>query len=777
MFYLLTITVGIFSVAWWPTLLPSVYSVAVLVSCLPLLMSYWGRLVFCFMLGTGWGLYSAEQVVSHILPSSYDKQDFLVFGTVEGLVDNSSKASRFTFQVETAERLKFPGQNHPSQNLPLEKLLLSWYVNRIKGQIYQHNIQPGERWQLKVRLKRPRGFSNPSGFDYQGWLVQQGYSATGYVLEAEKINNVNSSWLNVSRHRENLRQSINAAGLLPREAATVLALTIGDRQQLSPWWNDLVRWGIVHLVVISGLHIGMVAGLGFFLGKLCSRFFLIFHSYWGARWLPPLFSITLAGVYSLLAGFSLPTQRALIAVVLVMLAKLYYRRVSAIVLLAWALLLIALSQPLATLNSGFWLSFLAVALLIWWFAPWSFSGRRSKLQRGIQAQFALLVALSIPLLLFTGRVSWLAPVVNLLAVPWMSLVTVPLSLLSTVMFWIDERIALELLQIAGWSVSIIFSVLDRIPDTTGIISSPVAIDGSYLAAAGLAVFSLLLPGGVPYKWLGLIPLGLILIVPAKAPPLKVTVLDVGQGLSVVVQTSNKTLLYDTGPTYSERFSAGSGIIAPYLWKQGHAGVDKLIISHEDGDHFGGYKSLQDIVTIDSILAGPGLLAKQERDGLIFNRCQAGQSWQWDEVSFTLLSPPHKLLTNVTEGNDSSCVLLIKWKQVSVLLPGDIEAHAEYRLLDKTGLDPSIDVLVAPHHGSKTSSTRAFVEKLKPQHVVFSAGYRHHFGHPHTDVVSRYREVGSVLWHTGDQGAVTFTWDDRGKLQVEAQRDKNAYWWQ
>ena len=270
-------------------------------------------------------------------------------------------------------------------------------------------------------------------------------------------------------------------------------------------------------------------------------------------------------------------------------------------------------------------------------------------------------------------------------------------------------------------------------------------------------------------------------------------LDVGQGLAIVIETPSKTLVYDTGPKYSEQFSAGSSIIAPYLWHRGRRRVDLVIVSHEDSDHSGGLDSLSDVVTIDKYLLGPGFLGsartarvsvsdKQVR----YQTCLAGQSWQWQLSGMETLHIdviwPSKM--GPKEGNDSSCVLLLSWGDQKILLSGDIEAGAE-RLILKAGAlpDTPITALVAPHHGSKTSSLRGFVAATKPKHVIFSSGFRHHFGHPHQEVVNRYRDVQSSIWKTSELGAITFTWPNEGDLVIEGQREgvgfsclSCAVWW-
>jgi competence protein ComEC len=308
-----------------------------------------------------------------------------------------------------------------------------------------------------------------------------------------------------------------------------------------------------------------------------------------------------------------------------------------------------------------------------------------------------------------------------------------------------------------------------LPATVGYMYVPMPFDRWGTVAGLLAVLGLLLPRALPGRGLCLLPLVTVLLAAKTQAPLRLSILDVGQGLAVVVETADKTLVYDAGPVYGERFSAGSGIIAPYLWHRGRNRIDRLIVSHEDGDHSGGVESLLKSVQVDELLVGPGV----SLDGA--QHCLAGQRWQWgqgvDLVTFQILSPD---AAGAIEGNNSSCVLLISWRNQTILLPGDIEQSVEQQLqIDSV----PITVLVAPHHGSKTSSTDQFVVLVRPAHVVFSSGYRHQFGHPHSSVVKRYQSVASQLWRTSEQGAISFVWNQQAELFVEPTRSIiSDRWW-
>jgi competence protein ComEC len=562
----------------------------------------------------------------------------------------------------------------------------------------------------------------------------------------------------------------------------------------------------VHLLVISGLHIGLVALFGAALGKGLARLVILMSSacsLLGLRlsspalhWLVPLSGLLAAGAYSLLAGFSLPTQRALIAVAVVVIARLRFRRIQPFVCLIWALTLIALLQPLAVLSAGFWLSFSAVAILIAWFSPWQSIDPWWTKKRTVSAQLALLVVMSVPLLFFIGRLSWLAPLFNLVAVPWVSMVTVPTVLFGCLLLPVSSRTAEVIWAISDWSVNLLWRFLDLLPSDQGFLVSPVGASSLVLSAALLAGLCLMLPRHLRERWLGVLPLALLLLFNDRPKfGLRVTVLDVGQGLAVVVETDKRNLLYDSGAQFSAAFSAGSGIVAPFLWQRGWRSITTTLISHEDGDHSGGFAALQQVLPSRQIITGPGVnYPEAVLQGQNVEICNAGAEWRWGEVLFEILSPVSAVGSiTAREGNNSSCVLRIRWRDIQLLLPCDIESATEYQLLDTGRLDgPHLDVLVAPHHGSKTSSTAKFVQQLQPKHMVFSAGYRHQFGHPHPSVVNAYNAVNSRVWNTAEQGAITFEWSRHekpardltgeltgelsGQLTVTTARGQARRWW-
>lgn len=560
-------------------------------------------------------------------------------------------------------------------------------------------------------------------------------------------------------------------------------------------------------MVISGLHIGLVAGFGALIGSGFNRLlvasgkvlnFTLWH-----RWvrlfgpyLAPFVALSAALVYSLLAGFSLPTQRALIALSVSILAKLRFRRIQPVACFCWSLFLIAISQPMAIHSAGFWLSFVAVATLMFWFYPWVPTSPQRTFVRGIGAQWALMTALLVPGLLFVGKASWLAPIVNMLAVPLVSLVTVPLSLAGSLQWWLVGDVTPWLWMGANYSIEALWYVLGLIPSPLGILTSPAVLTWPLLMAAILATAGLLMPAGffvlagLRLRLLCCAPLLLGLLAPASKEPLRVTVLDMGQGLGVVIEMPDRTLVYDTGPSYSARFNGGAGVIAPYLRSRGVDKVDLLIVSHSDNDHAGGFAGLMGAMKIEALLLGPEVPEKLESQGQTmpeYQTCERGQSWEYPTsgaegfIYFDILGPNSQALGSLG-GNNSSCVLLVRWGKASILLPGDIEVGGEQGILKqlkafKTPELMPLILLVAPHYGSNTSSSGAFIDAIKPSHVLFSAGYKHFFGHPHPLMVGRYQQVESPMWNTADHWAVAFVWSRSGRLSIFSSRlCQRAYWW-
>lgn len=762
-YFLLAFSAGSFSSAFWrdlpaPLLLWSLVLAAILAAGWRGVRT--GAALLGLAAGVLWATCWGAARLEAQLPAALDRSDWRVEGEVIGLPHRDDR--RVGFELRVLRVTAMNGTAGP----PLRRLRLSWYGT-------PPEVRPGERWQLQVRLRQPRGLANPAGFDYGSWLFARGISATGYVRGREGPDNrqlaLQSPWA-VDAWRWRIAQRIDALPMEPAPRGLLRALTIGDGGALGTGlWEQMRITGVVHLAIVSGLHIGLAAGFGMVLGLGLGRLAAALGATWPARHLGVTAAWLVAGIYAALAGFGLSTARAWTALSVVLAILLLRRRGARVTGLLWALALIALIDPLAPLGPGFWLSFGAVAALLLCFGT---RPARSWPREFLRAQWVVTLGTAAGLLAFQGQLPLLAPLVNLVAVPWVGLVTVHLCLAALLALPLVPTVAEGLWRLAGGSLQYFAHLLAAIEDSARALQwqPPAGTGGALLWLAGLAGLCLLAPRGIGLRRCGLIAvLGLLLAGAPARPPLQVTVLDVGQGLAVVVETTGHVLVYDTGPAFSERFDTGSGVVAPYLRRQGWRTLDLLMVSHGDLDHRGGVAGLLAQYPPRRQLQGWEPELPTESAAV----CRAGQRWHWDGVDFEVLHPE----ALEQKSNDRSCVLLIKAGEIRVLLTGDIERRSEATLLAAGRLPAGVDLLVAPHHGSRTSSSPPFVARLQPRHVVYAAGYRHHFGHPHPEVVERYARVGAQPWWTAHEGAVGFRWQDLDAAPrvFAARRERRRYW--
>lgn len=727
-------------------------------------------LLACVMLGFGWAAWFAQQRLAEQLPEALEGRDVQVVGVVATLPQRFERGERFEFVVEAVEPLELSrGAAQASKITIPQRIMVSWYRGMHDDELYEdHAVHPGERWRFTLRLKRPHGNANPHGFDYEAWLLEGGIRATGYVRPRSEALRLEAFVARPAYLVEWLRDVIRARFLavLPDApyAGVLVALAVGDQRVIpGAQWKIFNRTGITHLVSISGLHVTMVAAL----------FAALVNGLWRrserlALRLPAQKAAVVAGwlaalVYALLAGFAVPAQRTLYMLSVVALALWSGRNFGASRTLLLALLVVLLLDPWAILSAGFWLSFGAVALLF--FVGTSRVGEargwRAMLSQWGATQWAVTVG-SLPLiLLLFQQFSLVSPLANAVAIPFVSFVITPLALLFAVMPWPP------LLHFDHWLMTQLMVFLEWLADWPVWQQAAPPLWASLMA--GLGVLWLLLPRGFPARWLGLCLLLPALFWPAPRPPAGeawVDVLDVGQGLAVVVRTAQHTLLYDTGPLYSAESDAGQRIVVPYLRATGVERLDALVVTHRDADHSGGLIAVQDALPIARTLTSmPGLPGE---------RCASGQAWVWDEVRFTMLHPDmvdYEKLARKT--NNMSCVLRVENAAGSVLLTSDIEAVDEQALLVRSPALLRSDVLLAPHHGSRTSSTPGFIAAVDAREVIFPVGYRNRFNHPRPDVVERY--AGRRLWRTDRDGAVRITLSDTVDLSAYRQVHRR-YWY-
>jgi len=713
------------------------------------------RLALWFMAGLLCALLRATLVLSEGLPAALEGEDVVVEGEVISLPVHSPRRTRFEFSTS---RLQFDDRWRPG----IGRIRLGWYGQAPK-------IEPGQRWRLTVRLKRPNGLLNPGGFDYETWLYRQQIRATGYVRSDGEATRLDAGW--VARPLQRLRYTL--LGRLEQalsehpQAGLVTALTIGDRRGLdTSQWTVLTATGTNHLVAISGLHIGLLAGLAF----------LLVRWVWGAipgaaQRLPAIqaaagAAIVAAAGYAALAGFAIPTQRALVMVGVAMTGILLRRRTGGSNLLALALLAVLLFDPTAVLAPGFWLSFAAVAAILY-----GMSGRlapRGLWWRWGRVQWVVAVGLAPLLLHLFGQAAPSAPLANLLAVPWVGFVVVPLALAGAALVLFSPSLGGWLLQWAADALGAMWVWLSWLAAhaPAGAAAGAVPLWATLVGVAGALWF--LAPRGWPARPIGLVAF-LPLFLPASPAPapgaLWMTVLDAGQGLAVVLRTRNHTLIYDTGPPLGAQLDVGSAALLPFLRGRGIDHLDRIIVSDGDQDHAGGLASLAAGVTHGPVLSGtPARLPVEATP------CRRGMQWRRDGVTFRILHPAGA----ESGGNNRACVLLVESPYGRILLPGDIEKGGERTLLNADA-PLKADVLVAPHHGSRSSSTEPFVRAIDPRWVVFSSGYQNRYGHPHPEVAARYRRHGTKLLRTAEGGALHFRLTPDG-ISVQSQREAAARYW-
>jgi competence protein ComEC len=557
-------------------------------------------------------------------------------------------------------------------------------------------------------------------------------------------------------------------------------------------------------LAISGLHIGLAAVIGAFVGRSLMRLIGIFRPFTlGLRVLPAIFSIVIALTYSLLAGMSLPTQRALIMVMVYQCCVLFGYRISPWLLLSVALSGIAIIDPLAVQSAGFWLSFVAVAVLLYGFVGYQ-RPQYPLIYRyciqGIKAQWLLTLGLLLPGLFWLQGASLNAPLVNVLAIPWVSFVVVPLIFILLALFcvqvlWSAISDVLILQEVIEWvfysvhrSVSYLIDGLMAIDQFSSGFWYPVIPQPtpSAISLGVIGITYVLSPKGVPYRWCGLLLLLPVCLPIKDAVVLSATFLDVGQGTAVVIETKNHRLVYDTGRRFSDRFNTGEHIIAPYLRSIGVSTIDSVIVSHADADHAGGLSGLLKSVNVDGNIFSGEPNAINVGSNITVQQCYQGQQWLWDGVDFRVLWPSLDYVDsarqrdkndNSYKSNNLSCVLLISYEEKHILLTGDIEKRAEYRLLDASNLPKAIDIMLVPHHGSKTSSSDGLLRRLQPSFVVATAGYNNQYRHPHPAIVERYSDISAEFINTALFGAVKFTIPNQGgKWHLGKWRKiKKRYW--
>ncbi len=748
---MLIFVVVAFGVSVLPYALPSgvVVFIGMVAICLTV-MSCRGSLVSVylavFFAALFWSSHFARQVSDNWLAKELQQTTLTIEAEVTGVPVISDETTRFDVVLVSSDVLP-------------NKIRLSWFR--------APELIPGERWQFTVKLKRPHTFASPGTMDYEAWIVRQGIQATGYVKAGESLKPASKTrqWLN--RWRLQLKQWVNRHTSESTQGMLVALLT-GDKSGISQsQWQSLNLTGTTHLMVISGLHIGLMAALGFWLVRCLGKLLPLPLRKVPMSIIAGCSGLLLALFYAALAGFSIPVQRALIMTVVALLGPVLGVRPAGSTLWLTALMLVVFCDPLAFTSPGFWYSFLAVAALLF-----GMGGRRQLLSgfmKITKPQWVVFCVLT-PLLLMSGQsVSLFAPLINLLAIPLVALLVVPLVLMAGFLSVIWPWLAVKCLMLAETGILVFNTGLIWFESWSMLLPVPAAPDMITLLLALFGGFLLISPTSLRLKWFAPVLLLPWLFPRSSAPDhgeAECVVFDIGQGLSVLIRTQQHTLIYDTGDRFTNTLSAADRVLLPGLRMLGVRHIDRVMISHGDRDHSGGLPTLLKQFGGVDVWAGSPIEGYQGD----YKSCQAGQHWRWDGVDFQILAGSEFKLSN-----DRSCVLKVTAGKDSFLLPGDISRKVEKSLLSRN-IHLRANILLAPHHGSKYSSSKAFLEAVQPEEVIFSSGFGNRFGHPASETCERVSDVNARSWNTATDGSVSFTLG-ADRLQLSGYRQTHArYWW-
>lgn len=808
LFFLLGIcTLHIFS-ALPSFAVPSASIVCLMVTCKLLgnkFRTYKLHWALAYVAGFLWVMIHAQKVIDTRLPENLQNIPFMLIGTISSIPEKREHGVRFEVEVkETVPANLWP---HPG------RIRIHWH----NVAEFRQAVHVGDVWQFCVKLKRPHAYANPGSFDIERHFFLNRLNAEGVVitkLSAKKANLL----LKVDRDRTHLNQKV-ASSILSRPidrlrcatkekiklilgngkdikgnkkqesfSGLLQALIVGIRDEIDlSQWEVFQNTGTAHLMAISGLHVGLVASFAFVTGSFLWSWLLTFfyrqrigitlHAKWltigsiPAPWVGAILAIISSIFYGMLAGSSVPTQRAVVMVTLFMISIVSRRLFS-----AWQGFFIALSialilDPLSTLTPGFWLSFGAVSIILY-----GMQGRSNP--QGIwwrwgRVQWIVFVGLMPITLVAFQKISLISPIANLIAIPSVGFLVVPLALVGTGLSWISETFASLFLKVAHGLFSLLWPFLQYLNDLPKPIwkNANYTIFSFFSAMVGIVILSA--PRGFKGRYTGLIwifPLIFAKPLSIEADAFKVTVLDVGQGLSTVVETKNHVLIYDTGPKTGSNFDTGERVVLPFLATRPHQKIDVLMISHGDNDHAGGAASLLAKIPVKQIISSEPELFPERKVSL----CWVGQRWEWDGVQFEVLHPE---TVHTRKRNDHSCVLRVSVGSHSVLLTGDIETKSEQKMIERTPSKLVSDVMLVPHHGSRTSSSLDFIQTIHPKYAIIPVGYYNRYGHPKPDIVARYKGQGVTVLSTVEGGAISFVLNKEGFVQMPTQYRLNEkrYW--
>ena len=753
-------------------------------------------IVLALSLGFAWNVRYAQERLGNILISELEGRELTIEGRIAALPQSKSDGAKFAFAVDRM----LVGQERVDQ-FP-EKIYLSWQPAWRNPQEIP-DIIPGQRWRFKVKLKQPYGTLNPHTFDFERWAFHQNFGASGSVRNGTLLAKQDIGFfefeLRMELARWKLRKKIQ--DLLPKDAryaGVIIALVMGDQNAIDQNdWRVFNATGIGHLISISGLHVTMLAGVGAALAGFI----------WRRRHFPLLVPVSkvaaaagflTAFIYAWLAGFQIPAQRTMYMVGVVGFALWTGRNPRSFDIWWWALFIVLLIDPMAPYTPGFWLSFGAVAAILYAMGnsvgllgiP---TGKELEVhwtQRLMQALFeacrvqAVVTLALLPLTLYWFyQVSIVSPLANAFAIPVVSYIVTPMAIAGALMpefigrwLLLAAHLSMEYLSeclhwMAGWKWSVLWQ---QEPAWWALLISVIGI-----------IYAIQ-PGPLKLNWRSraialclLIPLFIRINSPSiSSGKFIATVFDIGQGTAVLIETASKKLLYDTGPIQGKKDDAGQRILLPYLQARGIDQIDRMVISHSDSDHIGGAASLLRHIQFSSMMGSlPStnpLLQNLHSRKIASIPCRFGQHWVWDTVEFYIWHPHENFLFEKEysgKPNEMSCVLEVRSRDTSFWLTGDVERQGEAQMEERLTqsmlhqIGQRDLIFMAPHHGSKTSSSEALLKSLQPDLAFAQNGYRNRYGHPHPTVTARYEALGIPFLQTPNTGAQVWRFDGSRALPI------------
>ncbi|MBT8564455.1 DNA internalization-related competence protein ComEC/Rec2 [Polynucleobacter paneuropaeus] len=761
-------------------------------------------MIMTFTVGFCWNAHYADQRLDHVLPNSLDGAEFELIGRVDALPQGNSQGSRFAFEVEKST-------SRENTEVFTPRIYLSWNPTW-KNTNTIPEIIPGQRWNFKVKLKQPYGLLNPHTFDFERWAFQQDYGATGSVRSGELLETNAIGWfdfrLGMERKRWQLREKIQR--LLPKDAryqGVLVALVLGDQNAIEQDdWRIFNATGIGHLISISGLHVTMLAGVGA----------VIAAKVWRRRSLPlyipvakvaAIIGFLTAFIYTWLAGFQIPAQRTMYMVGVVAFALWNGRNPRSFDIWWWALFFALLIDPMAPYTPGFWLSFGAVAAILYSMKDskgllgiptgkeletiWQ-DRIRMALSEASRVQAVVTIAL-LPLTYYWFyQTSIVSPIANTLAIPVVSYVVTPFAIAGALLpEWLGEWF----LKLAHLSMEYLGIALTKFAGLSWAVHRSHEPTIWALSITSLGVIMAIRPGDLLDSWKSRVCgvcLSSVLFIPPlphlKPGQFRATVLDIGQGTAVLIETATKTLLYDTGPTHGMKDDAGRRVIIPFLLGSGIHEIDRLVISHSDSDHIGGAASLLKEIRFRSMMGSlpenNPLLSNLNRRSIPALPCRYGQQWEWDIVTFKVWHPDEYTnfdLEYPMKPNEMSCVLEISNDRYSFWMTGDVEKYGEAEIVSRLVNEEYSKnnykevIFMAPHHGSKTSSSVGLLEALNPSQAFAQNGHLNRYGHPHPAVTQRYQDLNVPFYQTPKTGAQIWDFKSHGFSKIDWRHREKRIW--